>query len=67
MALTVFHEREEKALWDYFEPIARQAGGREAVIDAIAAGTAPRGLLPRILANRDGWQFLASIEEQRCA
>ena len=47
VALTVFHEREEKALWDYFEPLARQAGVRDVVIDAISAGTAPRGLLPK--------------------
>ena len=47
VALTVFHEREDQALWDSFEPLARQAGVRDAVIDAIAAGTAPRGLLPK--------------------
>ena len=47
VALTVFHEREDQYLWDSFEPLARQAGVRDAVIDAIAAGTAPRGLLPK--------------------
>ena len=47
VALTVFHDREDQALWDSFEPLARQAGVRDAVIDAIAAGTAPRGLLPK--------------------
>ena len=47
VALTVFHEREDQALWNSFEPLARQAGVRDAVIDAIAAGTAPRGLLPK--------------------
>jgi len=50
VALTVFHEREDQVLWDSFEPLARQAGVRDAVIDAIdaiAAGTAPRGLLPK--------------------
>ena len=46
VALVVFHEREDKALWDYFEP-PRQAGVRDVVIDAISAGTAPRGLLPK--------------------
>ena len=47
VALTVFHEREDQVLWKSFEPLARQAGVRDAVIDAIAAGTAPRGLLPK--------------------
>lgn len=47
VALTVFHERNDQALWSSFVPIARQSGIRDAVIDAIAAGTAPRGLLPR--------------------
>ncbi len=47
MALTVAHERNNQVLWDSFEPLARQAGVRDTVIDAIAAGTAPRGLLPK--------------------
>ena len=47
VALSVFHEREDQVLWNSFEPLARQAGVRDAVIDAIAAGTAPRGLLPK--------------------
>ncbi len=47
MALSVFHEREDQVLWNSFEPLARQAGVRDAVIDAIAAGTAPRGFLPK--------------------
>ena len=42
VALTVFHEREDQVLWDSFEPLARQAGVRDAVFDTIAAGTAPR-------------------------
>ena len=46
-AMTAFHEREDQVLWNSFEPLARQAGVRDAVIDAIAAGTAPRGLLPK--------------------
>ncbi len=37
VALTVFHEREDQVLWDSFEPLARQAGVRDAVIDAISA------------------------------
>ena len=47
VALTVVHERENNALWDSFVPLAREAGVSEAVIDGIAAGTAPRGLLPK--------------------
>ena len=47
VALTVAHERDNQVLWDSFEPLARQAGVRDTVIDAIAAGTAPRGLLPK--------------------
>ncbi len=42
VALTVFHEREDQVLWDSFEPLARQAGVRDAVVDTIATGTAPR-------------------------
>ena len=41
------HERENNALWDSFVPLAREAGVSDAVIDGIAAGTAPRGLLPK--------------------
>ncbi len=47
VALTVAHERENNALWDSFVPLAREAGVSDAVIDGIAAGTAPRGLLPK--------------------
>jgi 4-carboxymuconolactone decarboxylase len=47
VALTVFHERDDQVLWSSFEPVAREAGVRDAVIDAIAAGTAPKGLLPK--------------------
>ena len=47
VALTVFHERDDQVLWNSFEPLARQAGVRDPVIAAIAAGTAPRGLLPK--------------------
>ncbi len=47
VALTVAHERDSSALWDSFVPLAREAGVSGAVIDGIAAGTAPRGLLPK--------------------
>lgn len=47
VALTVAHERNNGALWDSFESLARQAGVSNAVIDGIASGTAPRGLLPK--------------------
>ncbi len=47
VALTVAHERNSQALWASLEPLAREAGVRDTVIDAIAAGTAPRGLLPK--------------------
>ena len=47
VALTVARERENQTLWDSFEPLAREAGVSNAVIDGIAAGTAPRGLLPK--------------------
>ena len=47
VALTVAHERDSRVLWDSFEPLARNAGVNNAVIDGIAAGTAPRGLLPK--------------------
>ena len=47
VALTVAHERNNPVLWDSFEPLARSAGVNNAVIDGIAAGTAPRGLLPK--------------------
>ena len=46
-ALTVAHERDSPTLWASLEPLAREAGVRDTVIDAIAAGTAPRGLLPK--------------------
>ncbi len=47
VALTVAHERNNGALWDSYVPLAREAGVSDAVIDGIAAGTAPRGLLPK--------------------
>ena len=47
VALTVAHERNSDALWASFESLAREAGVSDAVIDGIAAGTAPRGLLPK--------------------
>jgi len=47
VALTVAHERNSRALWDSFAPMAREAGVDDTVIDGIAAGTAPRGLLPK--------------------
>ena len=47
VALAVAHERNSQALWASLEPLAREAGVRDTVIDAIAAGTAPRGLLPK--------------------
>lgn len=47
VALAVSHERSSQVLWDSFVPLARQSGVSDAVIDAIAAGTAPRGLLPK--------------------
>ena len=47
VALTVAHERNCSALWDSFEPLARDAGISNAVIDGISSGTAPRGLLPK--------------------
>ena len=47
VALTVAHERNSSTLWDSFEPLARDAGVSDVVIDGIAAGTAPRRLLPK--------------------
>ena len=47
VALAVAHEQDSANLWNAFEPLAREAGVRDAVVDAIAAGTAPRGLLPK--------------------
>ena len=47
VALTVAHERECPTLWNSFEPLAREAGVSDAVIEAISSGTAPRGLLPK--------------------
>ena len=47
VALTVAHERNNRSLWDSFEPLARDAGVTDQVIAAIANGTAPRGLLPK--------------------
>ena len=47
VALAVSYERGNPFMWDSFEPLARQSGVSNAVIDSIAAGTAPRGLLPK--------------------
>ena len=47
VALAVSHERGSDVLWKSIEPLARSAGVSDAVIDGIAAGTAPRGLLPK--------------------
>ncbi len=47
VALAVSHERGSDVLWKSIEPQARRAGVSNAVIDGIAAGTAPRGLLPK--------------------
>ena len=47
VALTVAHELDSRVLWDSFEPLARNAGVNNAVIEGIDAGTAPRGLLPK--------------------
>jgi hypothetical protein len=47
VALAVANERGNRVLWDSFEPLARRSGVSNAVIDGIAAGTAPRGLLPK--------------------
>lgn len=47
VALAVSHERGSDVLWKSIEPQARSAGVSNAVIDGIAAGTAPRGLLPK--------------------
>ena len=47
VALAVAHERDSGTVWNSFEPLAREAGVSNAVIDGIAAGTAPRGLLPK--------------------
>jgi len=47
VALTVIHERNSGGLWDSIEPLARDAGVSDTVIDGIDKGTAPRGLLPK--------------------
>lgn len=47
VALTVAHERNCPTFWNSFEPLAREAGISNAVIDGISSGTAPRGLLPK--------------------
>ena len=47
VALTVAHERGSHPIWNAIEPLAREAGVDEAVINSIAAGTGPRGLLPK--------------------
>ena len=46
-SLTVSHELDNQAIWEALLPLAREVGVRETVIDAIYAGTAPRGLLPK--------------------
>ena len=74
VALTVAHERDNQALWASLVPLAREAGVKDTVIEAIAAGTAPRGLLPKegiwahfakeVLSNqvRDStWQAIAHL------
>ena len=47
VGLTVSHELDNHSIWEAILPRARSAGVRDAVIDAIASGTAPRGLLPK--------------------
>ena len=47
VALSVAHERSSPSIWAAFEPLAREAGVSDSVIDGIASGTAPRGLLPK--------------------
>ena len=47
VGLTVSHELDNQAIWEALLPLAREVGVRETVIDAIYAGTAPRGLLPK--------------------
>ena len=47
VGLTVSHELDNQAIWEAILPVAREVGVRETVIDAIYAGTAPRGLLPK--------------------
>lgn len=47
VGLTVSHESGSASLWESLEPLAREAGVSGAVVDAIRAGTAPRGLLPK--------------------
>ena len=47
VALTVAHEQSSASFWNSLESLARAAGVSNAVIDGIASGTAPRGLLPK--------------------
>ena len=47
VGLTVAHELDNQPIWEAILPVAREVGVRETVIDAIYAGTAPRGLLPK--------------------
>jgi len=61
VALAVAHERNSVSIWNAFEPLAREAGVRDAVIDGIASGTAPRGLLPK-----EGIWLHFALEVIRC-
>ncbi len=47
VALTVAHERDNQALWESFEPLARKAGVSNAVIEGIAAGTRRADCCPK--------------------
>lgn len=47
VALTVCHECNNQVLWKSMERQARKSGVSGTVINGIAAGTAPRGLLPK--------------------
>ena len=47
VGLAVAKERNNRVMWASLEPLARQAGVRDAVIEAISCGTGPRGLLPK--------------------
>ena len=47
VGLTVAHELDNHSIWEALLTVAATVGVRGAVVDAIAAGTAPRGLLPK--------------------
>ena len=64
VALTEAHERNCPAFWDSLGPLAREAGISNAVIDGIASGTAPRGLLPK---EGYGCIFTLEVLRSRCA